>query len=964
MSSHLIRRSIRFTLLLLAGCEPAATGPAGGTPLNSGRELLPATAAVVPLGDLPMTATVTGDGRTALVLGMGYRQAVYAVSTMDGHLVDRVDFPNEANHRPATVPMNPGAAVSPESGGNDTAAGADRTHETNGVYYGLAVVGGTAYAAQGGHDAIAVLSVSADGHLTRARSIRTAAGDFPAGLAADAGGRLYVTDNSAGGAGDPPFAHPAALTVLDPAGPGRVLGRFAFDSPTHTSNFPLGVAVRPDGGRAYVAGERDGVVLVLDTADPAHIQQVAAVPTGSRPTAVLLNADASRLFVANSQSDTVSEIDTATDRVVGTVLMRPGTSRGPANTTPVNLALSADGRTLYVPLADLNAVGVVDVPTLSLTGLFPAGWYPSAVVPTPAGKLLVVSARGHSARNPNPRYDPFAAHASKDGYVLNRMAGDVQLVPVPTPTGLAGTTADVLRAGHLDAAAIAGQADNPLAAIGRAAGGITHVIYVIKENRTYDQVLGDDARGNGDASLVLFGRRTTPNLHALADRFVLLDDCYACGDVSGDGWVWSTQGSENAYAVRNMPTQYSHRGRAFDFEGQNNGYITGGFPATGPDGKPLADAAGFSHGAPPIPDVAQSAPHFWDAAREAGVSYRNYGFYLSYAERLGPKPAAGGDDDDDAAGGPVAMPADYPTVAGLQPPGHDGAGLTDADFRRFDLDYADSDAPRLWFERTHDPRCLYARRRWGKYDAPSRFAEWDREFRQMLAKDPTGGSVPALMFVRLPHDHTQGLSRGHHTPASEVADNDYAVGQLVDAVSHSPIWPHAAVFVIEDDAQAGPDHVDCHRTTAFVISPYVRRGAVDHRFANTDTLLRTMGLLLGTKPLCAFDAAAAPLLDWTDKPDNAEPYTAVLPPADVIAQVTPRGRAATTRAAAAGPADALAAASDRMDFDHADAAPADALNRIVWQSVRGVGSPMPAPRNTLAVPPAGPPRPDADGDGD
>ena len=958
-------------LLAVAGCQPATTKPA--ETLNTGRGLLPASGPVTPLGDLPMNVAASADGRTAVVLGMGYRQAVYAVSTADGHLVDKVDFANETNRRPATVPADPGranaaaAGASPETGDADAVAGADRSYKTNGVYFGLAVVGDTVYAAQGGHDAIAVMHLGPDGHLKLTGSINTADGDFPAGLAADGRGTLYVSANSAG-EGTPAFDRPAALVVIDPVGR-REVGRFSFASVANTSTFPLGVAVRRDGAAAYVAGERDGVVYALDTRDPARISQRAAIPTGSHPTAVLLSRDESRLFVANSQSDTVSVIDTATDKVVGTVLTRPGTSRGPSNTTPVNLALSPDGHTLYVPLADLNAVAVVDVPTLSMTGLMPAGEYPSAVLPTAGGKLLVVSARGHSARNPNPHYNPFQRNASRDEYVFNRLVGDVQLESAPTKGQLTELTADVLRAGHLDADAVAQQAANPLADLGRSAGKITHVIYIIKENRTYDQVLGDDARGNGDPSLVLFGKRVTPNLHALADRFVLLDDCYACGDVSGDGWVWSTQGSENAYAVRNMPAQYSHRGRAFDYEGQNNGYITGGFPATDADGKPLADADGFKGGAKPIPDVAQSGTHLWDAAKAAGVTYRNYGFFLSYAERLGKKPA---DDADDAADlGPVAMPADYPTVPGLQPPGHDLAGVTDADFRRFDLDYPDSDAPRVYFQQTHDTSCQYKTRAWGKYAAPSRFAEWDREFQLMLAKDRTGGAVPNLMLVRLPHDHTQGMSRRHHTPSSEVADNDYGVGQLVDAVSHSAIWPHTAIFVIEDDAQAGPDHVDCHRTTAYVISPYIKRGSVDHRFANTDTLLRTMECLLGTKPLSGYDAAAAPLLDWTPTPDNAEPYTAVLPPKDVIAEQTPAGRRAAASAASAGdPLGVLADASDAMDFDHADAAPADPLNRIVWKSVRGPDAVMPAPRNTLAsvvtpAPiPAGKAKRDPDGDDD
>ena len=953
------RRLIPFFLMAaVAGCGPSSplpnvrptTRPAA-EPLNVGRGLLPPAAGpITVVGDFPTAIVPADGGRRAYVLGMGYREAVYAVDTADGHRLGQVDFDNEAAHRPTSRASV--AGDSPETGAEDVTKGEDRDPKTNGVYVGLAVHGGTVYAAQGGHDAIAVLTAGPDGTLSRTGSIRAAPGDFPAGLAVDAAGRLYAVDNAAGGT-NPTFADPGGLTIYDPAAAGKPLGRFTFDSPHGTSNFPLAVAVCRDGSRAYVTSERDGTVTVIDTTDPAHPKLITIIATGSHPAAVLLTADESRLFVANSQSDTVSVLDPKANAVVGTVLLRPGTSRGPSNATPVNLALSPDGRTLYVPLADLNAVGVVDVPTLQMSGLIPTGRYPTAVLPTADGHLLVISARGHKAMTPNPHYDAFRRGASRDQYVMNSMPGDVQRVTVPTAEQLAVMTADVLRAAHLaPPAPLAGDGPHdPLAQIDRRAGGITHVIYIIKENRTYDQVLGDDARGNGDKAICLFGRDVTPNQHALADRFVLLDNCYACGDVSGDGWVWSTQGTANAYTDRNIPYNYSHRGRAFDFEGQNNGYITGGFPATGIDGKPLADAPGFTQGAEPIPDVAQSAPHLWDAARAAGVSYRNYGFFLSYAEHVTTRPS---DDPEAADTGPTAMPDNYPTVPGLQPPGHDLAGLTDADFRQFDLDYPDSNAPGIYFAQTHDRNCLYAKTGFGKYTSPSRFAEWDREFKQMLARDPSGQSVPNLMFVRLPHDHTQGLSRRHHTPASEVADNDYAVGQLVDAVSHSAIWPHTAIFVIEDDAQAGPDHVDCHRTTAYVISPYIKRGTVDSAFANTDTLLRTMELLLGTDPLSGFDANATPLLDWTVKPDNAEPYTAVLPAKDIIAQITPTGR----RTAAA------VDASDKMDFAHADAAPADALNRIVWESVRGPGSVMPAPRNTLALPGVTVPHKDADGDGD
>jgi hypothetical protein len=271
------------------------------------------------------------------------------------------------------------------------------------------------------------------------------------------------------------------------------------------------------------------------------------------------------------------------------------------------------------------------------------------------------------------------------------------------------------------------------------------------------------------------------------------------------------------------------------------------------------------------------------------------------------------------------------------------------DFPNFNLDFPDSDAPKIYFEKTGDPNCQYLIPGYGKYNVPSRFSEWNREFQQMLSKDPSGGAVPAMMFVRMPHDHTQGMASRKHTPASEVADDDCGVGELVDAISHSAIWESTAIFVIEDDAQNGPDHVDCHRTTAFIISPWIKSGSVDHHFCNTDSMLKTMELLLGLAPMSQYDALALPILDWDTKPSNAEPYTAILPAKEIIAQINPRATRATTQASA-NPLNDLAAASDKMDFTHADAAPADELNQIIWKSVHGPDSQMPAPKNSLVSP--------------
>jgi hypothetical protein len=472
------------------------------------------------------------------------------------------------------------------------------------------------------------------------------------------------------------------------------------------------------------------------------------------------------------------------------------------------------------------------------------------------------------------------------------------------------------------------KAGNPLKDISLQAGKITHIIYIVKENRTYDQVLGDMPRGNGDAKLVLFGKQVTPNLHAIADRFVLLDNFYATGEVSGDGWVWSTQGQANEYVIKNVPYQYSHRGRTFDYEGTNNDYPTGGFPAVGPDGKPLSDDPQFAGGAKPVPDVAESpGKHIWDEVLQQKLTYRNYGFF----ENIGVE-----------KGGKVIIPDNYPSVAALQPAGHDLAGVSDADFRKFDLEYADSEAPSQFARQMHDPKYLRPHQTYGKYQTPCRFDEWNREFQMMLAKDPTGAAVPNFMTVRMGDDHTMGANANMHTPRSMVADNDYGVGQLVAAVSHSPIWKSTAIVIVEDDAQNGPDHVDCHRSTAYVISPWIKAHSVDHSFQNSTSILKTIECLLDLPPMNQYDAVATPVLDWNSSPSNAAAYEAIMPDASIIAE---RNAALNPFAPVSPEARAMLDQSQAMDFTVADRAPAELLNQIIWQTVKGPGSVMPPPRH-------------------
>jgi YVTN family beta-propeller protein len=942
-----------------------------------------------------MNLIAAGDGRFAISSDIGQHQWLYVIRFADGHSVSHLDF-----GRGSVGTLD---AVGPEQERQAPEEGIPT--KKFGLYYGLAVdepppgQSETVYAGMGAADAIAELTLSPDGVLGRAGIIHATKGDFPAGVALDQRGHLYVANNSSG-AEPRKVLTPASMAVYDRQ-TRREIGRFVFSASYYgTSNFPYAISATADGTKCYVAAERDGIVYVLDTHDPAHIQLRAELATGSHPIALTFSPDHERLFVANSQSDTISTIDVAQDRITGTLLLRPPAARSLAGATPTAIAASPDGKVLYVALGDMNAVAVVDAATFTLRGYIPAGWYPSGVAVSADGKrLLVCDAKGSTARIPrfppqpttgparearsgrrrattrrsatqptvasampttqasalsqapapnnelaaavaSPTSAPTTQHSRRlridytklGGRTVELIQGNVMAVDVPADTVLAADTQRVLADAGLSA--IGKAPPDIFVHLGRKSGRITHVIYIIKENRSYDQVLGDLHGGDGDRRLAIFGQEVTPNQHALADRFVLMDNMYACGEVSGDGWVWSTQGMAGPYTIRNVPYNYSHRGRALDFEGQNNDYITGGFAARDADGKPSSTQPAFANGAPAIPDVAEApGGYFWDLAARAGISYRNWGMFLSFTN---PKT------------GPVEVPDNYPTATGLQPPGHDLAGKSDPDYRRFDLDYADSDAGTIWVSRGGPDSCLNKIRSYGKYGCTSRFAEWKREFDLMLAADPNGGTVPTLMLIRLPNDHTSVLTAGKHSPRSAVADNDFAVGQIVEAISHSPIWTSCAIFIVEDDAQNGNDHIDVHRMPALVVSPWAIRHAHDHRFFNTDSVLKTMELILGLGPMTQYDAIADPIDDFEEAPPgepplNSEPYDAILPDQSIIAQINPQ----PTAMAPNDPLRPWVEASGHWDFTRADRAPPELANLAIWKSIKGPDVPMPPERRTL-----------------
>ncbi len=854
---------------------------------------------------MPLNMVVTADHQFVITTSAGYRDQLTSVRIADGATVSVLDFPNT------------------------------KKRKKNGLYYGIALTAdGLVYAAQGANHSVAVARVGADGVLHGLPEIPEGASDFSAGLAADSKGRLFITQNDPE-QGEKSFGTPASMAVVE-AKSGKEIGRYVFADEYGLSNFPLSVTVNSAGTRAYVASERDSCVYVLNTEVPTKIQLVAKVSTGANPDALLLNKSQSTLYVANAHSDTVSIVDTGTLKVTGTILLRPQIAKDLAGATPTGLALSESEKMLYVTLGDMNAVAVVDLAEEEgpeVEGYIPTGWYPTSVAAV-GRQLLVTNAKGDVARVPHD----FVEGTKRVKSPLFLFEGTLWRMEIPHKEELAALTQQVLADAHLTPAALDGK--NPLQAVSRLAGKIEHVIYVIKENRTYDQILGDLPQGNGDKERCIFGREVTPNLHALAERFVLLDNFYDSGEVSGDGWTWSTQAQANEYTIRNVPYQYSGRGRGFDYEGTNNDYPTGGFPAVGPDGKPLSDDPRFKAGAKPVPDVAGSpGGHLWDLVRKHELSYRNFGFF--YTDGVNSLLR-------------VVIPDNYPTVAGVQPGGHDLDGISDVDYRRFDLDFPDSDAPSVLAGKTGDSHFLWKERAFGQNKLPSRISEWKRSFGLMLAKDPSGAGVPNFMTLRLGTDHTMGANPNRPTPRCMVADNDYAVGELVDAVSHSPIWKSTAIVILEDDAQNGPDHVDAHRSICLVISPWVKQGSVDHTFQNTVSAIKTMESLLNLPPMCQYDAAAPVIADFGSSPANDQPYAAIFPKEGLMkerngtsnedAPVSPEQPSVPKKPAAAIPLDsaqALVNVSARLDFTHADQAPADLLNRIIWKTVRGAASEMP-----------------------
>ena len=591
------------------------------------------------------------------------------------------------------------------------------------------------------------------------------------------------------------------------------------------------------GKTLWVTSQRDRELVEVDPAAGRVLRRVALKGVPNR---IIADRAATRLFVTEDNADLVEIVDTAKGVVAQAVPTLPDTRTRPRGATPTSLTLSGDERTLYVTNGGTNAVAVISLagPKPRLTGLIPTGWYPAAVAWTPK-RLFVLDTKGQAGPNrgwcaqtgrmkqQGDCATPAVGRASNN-YILQLMRSDLLTIPVPSAKALATLTPLALANARIGAAASRADALKMAELRNR----IKHVIYIVKENRTYDQVLGDLPRGNGDPSIAQFGRALTPNQHALAEQFVTLDDFRVSGEVSGDGWQWSTAGRATDVNEQLTHTYYAAKGGSYDSEGTERNIVVTGTKAERHAAHPQIaeddDRLPGNRNAAEIdgPEDERGLGYLWDAAHRAGKSVRNYGFFLDLtryelpADKSGIPPI----EDPFATKTPVAVVASQFL-----------APLTDPYFRGFDNQLPD------YF----------------------RFKEWQREFAQFEAK----GTMPALSFVRFMNDHMGAFDkaiRGVNTPETQQADNDYAVGLLVEAIARSKFAKDTLVFVLEDDAQDGPDHVDAHRSIAFVAGPYVKQGAVISTRYTTVDMIRTIEAVLGLKPNNLFDGGARPMADLFD----------------------------------------------------------------------------------------------------
>lgn len=630
-----------------------------------------------------------------------------------------------------------------------------------------------------------------------------------------------------------------ALYVIDLASK-KIVQQVSLEAEAYTC------VLSPDKKQLYISIWGGKKVALFNTVDQ---KLTGSIDVGEHPNELCLSKKGNYLFVANALDNSVAVIDTKAQKVIETLTasLYPDAPQG---STTNGLALSADEKTLFIANADNNCLAVFDVsePGRSISkGFIPVGWYPTCVKVI-GKKIFVTNGKGFSSfanpRGPQPTKRKVKYQADDDDgpqYIGGLMKGTMSIVDMPSEKQLATYSQQVYKNTPYTKekeTLSKGEAGNPIPQKLGDKSPIKYVFYIVKENRTYDQVLGDVKEGNGDTSLVLFGEKVTPNQHKLVKDFVLLDNFYVDGEVSADGHNWSLGGYATDYLEKNWVTSYGGRGGGYDAEGTRK----------------IADNKGG---------------FIWDACKRAGVTYRTYGEFA----------------DDYKANIPVLE-------------------------NHFCTYYTS------WDQKVRDT---------------TRANQWKRDFDSLVAAN----ALPQMNTLRLINDHTEGMSKGRPSPFAHVADNDWGVGMFIEYLSHSKVWNESVVFILEDDAQNGPDHVDAHRSPVYVVGPYVKRNFVDHTPYTTTGVLRTMELILGIAPMSQYDAAATPLWRCFTAQPNFAPYTALPATWDITEKNVAWNE--------------LAERSANFDFTKEDRIPDLEFSEVIWKGVKGLHSVMPAPRRAAFV---------------
>jgi YVTN family beta-propeller protein len=633
----------------------------------------------------------------------------------------------------------------------------------------------------------------------------------------------------------------------DPNEPKRKNAAKPKELPVH----PYAALAHPDGKILFVTLWGDSAVAVIDLEKNEVIKRL---PTAAHPTELIFDKVRNALYVACANSTIVNAFDGTTFESLQTINCALHPAAGLAGNTPNSLTLLPDGL-LAVANADANNLAILNVqdPKKAIPlGFIPTGWYPTSVRYNATDKKIYVSNGKGMSSKPN-RYGPNPINPARgvDEYIGGLFKGTVSVIDLPTPATLATLTRTAFACSPMNKDALPDSegvpADNPIPKKLGDASPIKHVIYIIKENRTYDQVFGDLPQGNGEPELCLFPAAITPNHHKLATEYVLLDNFYVDGEVSADGHEWTMGAYATDYVEKCWPLSYRGSPRK-----------TFGYPSEGANDQMARPAGGY----------------LWDRAAEAKVTYRSYGEWVNNGKS---------NPDGTFEDGVAAVPA--------------LVGHIDPKYRSYDLEFTDVSRAERFIEE--------------------------------LSGFEKAGTFPQLTIVKLPNDHTAGTRVGKPTPTAMVADNDLALGMIVEAVSKTKFWKDTAIFVIEDDTQNGPDHVDAHRSVALVVSPWTKRKHVDSTMYSTTSMLRTMELILGLKPMSQFDAAAKPMYNsFHGKPD-ASVYSKEIPKTDLKA---------TNLAGAWG-----AEWSEKANLAKEDLADDLKFSEVIWKAVKGAKSPMPAP---------------------